>query len=159
MSETTASATKSGDVLQLSTFYLGNSLCGMDIRIVQEINKLTEFTWVPQAPDYVRGVLNLRGRIVTVVDMAAKIGMEQTQITPETRNVIVVSKGEYIGLLVDSIGDVVRTEGARLDPPPANIGGIQGKYFEGVLKLDTGLVGVLGVDRILSEDGEREKQA
>lgn len=141
------------NVVELSTFYVGDALCGMDILRVQEINKLLDMTKVPQAPEYVKGILNLRGQIVTVIDLGRKLGLSLTHRSADTRNIIVSSKNEYIGLLVDKIGDVVRTEWDTVEPPPANIGGVQGKYFEGVFKLESSLIGILNVEAVLKEEG------
>lgn len=138
--------------VELATFYVGDSLCGMDILKVQEINKLLEMTEVPLAPDYVRGILNLRGQIVTVIDLGSKLSLSDTETTGDTRNIIVNSNGEYIGLLVDRIGDVERTEEDKIESPPANIGKIQGRYFEGVFKKENSLIGILNVEEILKDD-------
>lgn len=140
--------------IEMATFYVGDSLCGMDILKVQEINKLLDMTEVPMAPDYVKGILNLRGQIVTVIDLGKKLGLSDNIMGPDTRNVIVNSKNEYIGLLVDKIGDVERTDEAGIEPPPANIGGIQGKYFEGVFKKENSLIGMLNVEEVLREEGQ-----
>ena len=138
--------------IEMATFYIGDALCGMDILRVQEINKLLEMTKVPQAPDYVRGILNLRGQIVTVIDLGKKLGLSMTDMGTHTRNIIVNSNNEYIGLLVDQIGDVERTDRDKIEPPPANIGGLQGKYFEGVFKKDKSLIGILNVEEVLKEE-------
>ena len=138
--------------IEMATFYLGDALCGMDILKVQEINKLLEMTKVPQAPDYVKGILNLRGQIVTVIDLGKKLGLSMTDMGTHTRNIIVNSNNEYIGLLVDRIGDVERTDRDKIEPPPANIGGLQGKYFEGVFKKDKSLIGILNVEEVLKEE-------
>jgi len=138
--------------VELATFYVGESLCGMDILKVQEINKLMEMTEVPLAPDYVKGILNLRGQIVTVIDLGSKLELADTDTGGDTRNIIVNSNGEYIGLLVHKIGDVERTEEENIEPPPANIGGIQGRYFEGVFKKEDSLIGILNVEEILKDD-------
>ncbi len=138
--------------IEMATFYLGDALCGMDILKVQEINKLLEMTKVPQAPDYVKGILNLRGQIVTVIDLGKKLGLSMTDMGTHTRNIIVNSNNEYIGLLVDQIGDVERTDRDKIEPPPANIGGLQGKYFEGVFKKDKSLIGILNVEEVLKEE-------
>lgn len=139
--------------VELATFYVGDSLCGMDILKVQEINKLLDMTEVPLAPDYVKGILNLRGQIVTVIDLGSKLNLADTETSSETRNIIVNSNGEYIGLLVRKIGDVERTEEENIEPPPANIGGIQGRYFEGVYKKEKSLIGIVNVEEILKDDG------
>ena len=138
--------------VELATFYVGGSLCGMDILKVQEINKLLEMTVVPLAPDYVKGILNLRGQIVTVIDLGNKLKFSDTETNGESRNIIVNSDGEYIGLIVDKIGDVERTDEDNIEPPPANIGGIQGRYFEGVFKKENSLIGILNVEEILKDD-------
>lgn len=135
--------------LELATFYIGDALCGMDILKVQDINKLSEMTNVPQAPDYVKGILNLRGQIVTILDLGKKLGLSETRKGGENRNIIVNSEDEYIGLLVDRISDVVRADVDAIEPPPANIGELQGKFFEGVLKGDNGLIGILKTEEIL----------
>jgi len=135
--------------VELSTFYVGDALCGMDILKIQEINKLMERTEVPQAPSYVVGILNLRGQIVTVVDLGKKIGLAATDISDKSRNIIVNSKGEYIGLLVKQISDVIPADLDKVEPPPANIGGLQGRFFSGVFKTENKLVGILNVDEVL----------
>lgn len=148
----------SGDkILQISTFYVGDVLYGIDINRVQEINKLSDITAVPLAPAFVRGVVNLRGRIVTIIDLGYKIAKKRTGDTSDTKNIIVESKGEYIGLMVDRIWDVVQADADSLSPPPANIGGVQGKLFKGVIQRDRELVGILDIERILTDEtSERE---
>jgi len=141
--------------IKMATFYVGEALCGMDILKIQEINKMLEMTKVPQAPDYVKGILNLRGQIVTVIDLGKKLGLSVTNLSNDTRNIIVNSKNEYIGLLVDSIGDVERTDRDKVEPPPANIGGVQGKYFEGVFKTKDSLIGILDVEEVLKKEARK----
>ena len=138
--------------LELATFYVGDALCGMNILKIQEINKLMEMTTVPQAPDYVMGILNLRGQIVTVVDLAKKLGLSTTELTDKSRNIIVNSKGEHIGLMASRISDVVQAEADKIEAPPANLGGVQGRYFKGVYKTDNSLVGILDVEEVLMDD-------
>lgn len=144
-------------MLQISTFYVGEVLYGIDINKVQEINKLTDITTVPLAPAFVRGVVNLRGRIVTIIDLGYKLTRKRTVDTSDTKNIIVESKGEYLGLMVDRIWDVVQTDTEAISAPPANIGGVQGKLFRGVIQRDRELVGILDIERILAEEAlERE---
>lgn len=141
----------SNNKIEIATFYVGEALCGIDILNIQEINKQTEVTQVPQSPDYVKGVLNLRGRIVTVIDLGEKIGLSAISMSKENRNVIVDSHDEHIGLLVDQISDVMTADSATIEPPPANIGGIQGKYFSGVFKTEKSLVGILDIETALED--------
>jgi purine-binding chemotaxis protein CheW len=143
---------KQNSTVDLATFYVGEALCGMDILKVQEINKLMEMTFVPQAPEYVMGILNLRGQIVTIVDLAKKLRLSSTKLNDMSRNIIVNSKGEYIGLLVSRISDVVAADWEKVEPPPANIGGVQGKYFKGIFKTETKLIGILDVEKVLIDE-------
>lgn len=138
--------------VELATFYVGDALCGMDILKVQEINKLMEMTKVPQAPEYVTGILNLRGQIITVIDLGKKLGLGGIGFNEKTRNIIVNSNSEYIGLLVSHISDVVEAEWDKVEKPPANIGGVQGVFFKGVFKTKDRLIGILDVERVLVED-------
>lgn len=148
----TANAHNEFGSVDLATFYVGEALCGMDILKVQEINKLMSMTKVPQAPDYVTGILNLRGQIVTVIDLGKKLGLTAIKLNDATRNIIVNAGSEHIGLLVSSISDVVAAEWEKVEKPPANIGGVQGAFFKGVFKTKDRLIGVLDVDRVLTEE-------
>ena len=145
-----------GNTAEITTFYAGEALCGMDILKVQEINKHMEMTIVPQAPEYVRGILNLRGQIVTVIDLGKKLGLSSTEIADESRNIIVNSEEEYIGLLVDRISDVVTLDWDKVEPTPANIGGIQGIFFKGVFKTKDRLIGILDVEEVLKTDNKEQ---
>ena len=143
--------------LELATFYVGDALYGMDILRVQEINRLMDFTMVPQSPEYVMGIMNLRGQIVTVIDLSKKLGLPETELKDESRNIIVNNQGEYIGLLVDKISDVVRTDTDKVEPPPSNMGGVQGSFLKGVFKMDNNLIGILNVEELLKTADEINK--
>jgi len=140
------------NTVELASFYVGEALCGMDILKVQEINKLIEMTRVPQAPEYVLGILNLRGEIITIVDLGKKLGLKSTEMSHKTRNIIVNSNGEHIGLMVEQISDVIQAEWEKVEAPPANIGGVQGRYFIGVFKTEDRLIGILDVEKVLEEE-------
>lgn len=140
------------NTVELATFFVGDALCGMDILKVQEINKLIEMTRVPKAPEYVLGILNLRGEIVTIIDLGKKLALKSTDLNDKTRNVIVNSNEEHIGLMVEQIGDVVQAEWGKIEKPPANIGGVQGRFFTGVYKTEDRLIGILDVDKVLEDD-------
>ena len=146
--------TKNKDHIELATFYVGNALCGMNIINVQEINKLMELTKVPQAPAYVTGILNLRGQIVTIVNLGKKLGLGKTHIGDDPRNIIVHTPGEYIGLLIREISDVVVANPDKIEPAPANMSGIQGSFFTGVYKTEKKLIGILNIDEVLKIENE-----
>lgn len=136
-------------VIELATFYVGHALCGMDILKIQEINKLMEMTKVPQAPEYMIGILNLRGQIVTIIDLGQKLGLGNIEITNESRNIIINAPGEHVGLLVSKISDVVMADPDRIEPAPANMSGVQGAFFTGVYKTENKLIGILDIKEVL----------
>ena len=148
---TTHSHAKS-DELEIASFYLGETLMGVPIEFVEEINHHLDLTPVPHVPACVRGVMNLRGGVVTVIDLAAVLGLDPTVITRQTCNVVVRSAGEQVGILVDRVGDVIRTARNRIDPPPANVAGAEGRFFRGVCKLADSLLLILDTDQILDEE-------
>ena len=139
----------SDNLVELSTFLVGDALCGMDILKIQEINKLIDMTGVPQAPSYVLGILNLRCQIITSIDLSQKLGLGVTDLSLDPRNIIVNSNGEHIGLLVKRISDVVQANTDKFEPPPSNMGGIQGEFFTGVYKTEDNLIGILDVEKVL----------
>jgi len=138
--------------VEFATFYVGDALCGIDILQIQEINKLNLVTKVPQAPEYVQGILNLRGQIVTIIDLGKKLGLGETDTSLDPRNVIVNSAGNYVGLMVKKIGDVVEADMSKKELIPANMQGIQGEFFSGVYKMDDVLIGILDINKVLDTD-------
>jgi purine-binding chemotaxis protein CheW len=143
--------TRSGSI-QLSTFYLGDAQFGIDTLRVQEIIKVNQITTVYHAPDYALGVVNLRGRIVTIIDLGTKIGLAPSRCDETSRIVIVDSGAEYIGLLVDRIGDVIMAEWSEVAEPPSNVKGVQGRFMRGIYKKDHLLVAILDADQVLVEE-------
>ena len=134
------------------SFYVGNILLGIEITQVDEINRHLEITAVPHAPEIVDGVLNLRGEVVTVVDLRMVLGLPPLEINRATRIVVVRSKGEQIGLRVDRVADVVQIPADMLDPVPPNLDSMDGRLFEGVYRLETELLIILNVDAALAVD-------
>ncbi len=149
---TEATATVVAGEVEFVTFFAGDLLIGVDILQAEEINRHIDVTPVPGAVECVRGVINLRGEVVTVVDLRTILGLPPTEITKRTRTVVVSSDGEQIGLLVDRIADVVRTRPDDIDPPPANAGGVDGRFFKGVLKLADELLVILDVTAAMTSD-------
>lgn len=137
------------DYMSLVTFQVGEIFCGIDIRHVQEINRLFEITFVPKAPEYVRGVLNLRGQIVTIIDLAEKLGVDSFKESRTNRNIIVKSENEHIGLFVERVGDILQGKPDDMEPPPANAGNGLGRFFKGVLKRDDQLIGILNIEEVM----------
>lgn len=151
MVETTGARSENKTV-ELATFYVGGALCGIGIISIQEINKHMEMTKVPQAPEYVMGILNLRGQIVTIIDLGKKLGLSSTKPDNKNRNIIINFNDEHVGLLVEQISDVVQADWDKVEPSPANIGGVQGEFFKGVFKTENSLIGILDVEEVLKEE-------
>lgn len=150
--ETKATRYDKDEVLQFSSFYLDDTLCGINIDQVQEINENLQITRVPTAPKFVTGIMNLRGQIVTIINLSLKIGLSATEITSKSRVIITNSKGEFIGLLVDKVGEVINTSERKIAKPPANIKGAQGKFFKGILHTDNNeLMALLNIDSVLDD--------
>jgi len=141
---------------QFATFYVGNILLGVDIRQVQEINRQLSVTEVPHAPDYVRGVINLRGEVTTVVDLRTILSLPREDVGRESRNLIVNSQGESIGLLVDRISDILTLRSDQISPPPSNVDGVQGRFLSGVHTLDTEILVILNIEEVLGERTREE---
>ena len=139
---------------ELIIFQVGDILCGAEILQVQEINKHLDITPVHHAPPYVRGVLNLRGQIITIVDLREKFGFPARAFDEDMRIVIVRFNGENIGLLVDGIQDVLRAAVSDIEPSPANVSGVSGAFFSGVYKMSRGLVALVNLDEILAFQAE-----
>ncbi|MCP3924137.1 MAG: chemotaxis protein CheW [Desulfobacterales bacterium] len=137
--------------VELSTFYIGDTICGIDILNIQEINKHLEFTSVPHSSDDIKGILNLRGKIVTIFDLGKRLGLNTARIGKNSKNIIVNSGDEHIGFLIDEICDVVKANRNDIEPAPSNMGGVKGKFFKGVLKTEEQLVGILDIDVVLEE--------
>jgi purine-binding chemotaxis protein CheW len=142
--------------LDLATFYVGGLLLGIDIRLVREINRQTEFTPVPHAPPEVQGVINLRGEVVTVMDLRTILGLGTTDLSKHARNVIVHSGTEQIGLLVDQVADTVCVPPHAIEPVPANVHGVDASLFQGVYRLESELVVILNVETALAHGTPRQ---
>jgi len=131
---------------------VGNIRCGIPITRIQEINKQLDMTPVHHAPAYVRGVINLRGQIVTVVDLRAKFDLPPLDLDEERCIVVVRWSGESIGLLADRIQDIVVADAADILDPPANIRGVTGAFFSGIYPMEQGLVAFLRLPELLKYD-------
>lgn len=158
------------DTLSLITFRVDGQLFGLDILYVREINKHLDLCPVPHANGHIRGLVNLRGQIFTVMDLKNRLGLGSTQITADSHNIIIKShaKGlslanhkdndtdedsdflsENVSFLVDDIGDVVNIDPHDVDPPPAKTGGINSRFLSGVVKLDNELLINLNLQTVL----------
>ena len=152
---------------QFATFHLGDGLFGIDVPLVDEINRRLDMIPVAGAPDFVRGLLNLRGQIVTVVDLGAKFGLGVQEFTAESRCVVLRTSRmlsrfredglldddtgpDMIGLLVTGVEDMVSIDESRIDPAPGIFSDEAGRYVSGVVQMGTGLLNILRVREIVA---------
>ncbi len=134
----------------LLTFQSGDARYGLEAVRVQEVILVGAITPVHHAPEYVRGIINLRGKIVTVVDVGIKLMDQETALGDDSRILITDWKDEFVGLLVDRIGDVLTLERDQIEPQPANVGEDQSHFFQGVYRNSEQVVAVLDLEALLS---------
>ena len=141
---------QSGQPALLATFFVRDALCGLNASSVQEVIRLSAITEAPHAPPYVAGIINLRGRIVTVVDAGMKLGYGRTTPGPSTRVFIVEDHDEFLGLLVDRVGEVLEVESGAEEPMPANLRPAQARYFKGVNRAGGRVIALLDSGEMLA---------
>lgn len=134
-------------ITQLCTFWVDGLLFGVDVGQVQELLRFQQTTVVPRAPRAVRGLINLRGQIVTTVDLRSRLALPAQEGAERPMNVVVRSRGEVVSLLVDDIGDVVDPGSVVLEPAPANLPAMLRGVLLGVLSLPDSILLVLDPDR------------
>ncbi|NJD52104.1 MAG: chemotaxis protein CheW [Candidatus Methanoperedens sp.] len=141
---------KSGDELQLVVFNIGTEEFGVEIMNVQEIIRMTNITKIPQASGYVKGIINLRGRIIVVINLNVILGVESKEHNENTR-IIVADIGETVmGFVVDAVSEVIRLPESSVEPAPAVIANKIGtEYVRGVGKMKDRLLILLDLDKIL----------
>jgi purine-binding chemotaxis protein CheW len=136
-------------IVELAIFHVGEITCALKSIEVQEIIKHQEITVVHHAPDYVRGVINLRGQIVTIISMRKKFCLDSSDQLDKMQIVVVKMGEESVGLLVDSVDDILMAHTDAIEQPPSNLKGIKGSFFTGIYKKDDALVAILNRDEIL----------
>jgi purine-binding chemotaxis protein CheW len=136
----------------LATFVLDREEYGVDVRQVQEIRRVGEITAVPRAPEFVRGVINLRGRILPVLDLKRKLGLGEVAIERAARIVVVRMQDRLLGLLVDGASQVLKVPISRIEPPPDEVVERGGDYIRGVAKLEDRLIILIDLGRALAHE-------
>jgi purine-binding chemotaxis protein CheW len=142
----------SSDDQQFLTFNLAEEYYGVDILKVQEIKGYTNVTKIPNTPDYLKGVLNLRGTIVPIVDLRMKFGMGVTEPTSFTVVVVVNVRNRVMGFLVDAVSDVLDLNAKNIQPPPDMGTTVDISFVAGIGNANDRLVTLLDIDRVLTED-------
>jgi purine-binding chemotaxis protein CheW len=143
-----------GDYRQYATFYVDGLFFAVDVLKVQEVLRGQEMTGIPLAPKEVRGLINLRGQIVTAIDMRCRLGLKPRTDGGNSMNIVVRFGDEAISLLVDEIGDVVEPDAAKLEVRPDNINPEIRDLIHGVYKLDRQLLLILDIGKTISSIGD-----
>jgi len=134
----------------LATFFLAGEEYGVEVRQVQEIRRVTEITSVPRAPEFIRGVINLRGRILPVLDLRRRLALGEVAMDRVARIVVVRIKERLLGLLVDGASQVLKVKVSQIEPPPEEVLQQGGDYIRGVAKLDDRLIILVDLERLLA---------
>jgi len=138
----------------LVTFFLSDEEYGVDVRLVQEIIRVTEITQVPRAPDFIKGVINLRGRIIPVIDLKRKLGLGEVGLERQTRVVVIRLRERLVGLLVDGASQVLKVPVSTIEAAPEEVVEIDANYIRGVAKLEKRLIILVDLPKILGLDRE-----
>jgi purine-binding chemotaxis protein CheW len=146
--------------IQLVVFTLMNgsnhSEYGVPITQVQEIIRFTQPTKLPKSPSFMEGVINLRGKVISVIDLKKRFDMEVEDYTDNTRIIVIDINGHTLGIIVDEVNEVLRLSLSDIEPPPTIIGGITAEYLRGVGKLGDRLLVILDLQKILTEQETRQ---
>ncbi len=139
------------DERQLVIFDLAAESYGVDINAVQGIIRMQTITRVPRTPEFVEGVINLRGEVIPVVDLRKRFGLTATEETKDSRIVVVYIGGQQVGMIVDAVTEVLRIQADSIEPPSSVITSADSAYLMGIAKLEDRLITLLDLEQALSE--------
>ncbi len=157
--EAAAKQSVSDELLQLVSFNIGEEEFGVDILKVQEINRMVDVTRVPNTPEYVDGVINLRGKVIPIIDLRRRFGMARKEKDKNTRIIVVELSGKVLGFVVDAVSEVLRIKKSLSEPPPPIIAGIDADYITAIAKLENRLLILLDLERVLTTEEHAEMEA
>ncbi|THB65580.1 MAG: chemotaxis protein CheW [Desulfovibrio sp.] len=138
------------ELMQLVTFSIDDEEFGVDILKVQEIIRTMEITKVPRAPEFVEGVINLRGKVIPIIDLRKRFGLVSRDHDKHTRIIVIEINAMIVGFVVDSVSEVLRIPASTVEPPPPVVAGLESEYISGVGKLEDRLLILLDLDSLLS---------
>ena len=142
----------SEEVFQWVTFKLENEVYGVNVMQVQEVLRYTEIAPVPGAPDYVLGIINLRGNVVTVIDTRLKFGLMPAEVTDSSRIIIIEAEKQVVGILVDSVAEVVYFKASEIDPAPSVGTEESARFIQGVSNRKEDLLILVDLNKLLSDN-------
>jgi len=138
--------------LQLVIFQLGREEFAVDVSQVREIIRMQDITRMPKAPSFVEGIINLRGQIIAVIDLAQRLSLESAERDSETRIIVVEAGDAKVGMIVDSVSEVMRISEEEVEPSPALAADVEAVYIKGVVKRDNRLIILLDLARVLGAE-------
>jgi purine-binding chemotaxis protein CheW len=141
---------------QLVIFELGAENFGIEIALVEGINKMLEITRIPKSPEYLLGIINLRGSVLPVIDLQKRFGMTETKETNETRIMVANMDGVKIGMVVSAVSEVLTIDDSVIEPPPPMVSNVNSEFIIGVAKIDKGLVILLDLSKVLTIDEKKQ---
>jgi purine-binding chemotaxis protein CheW len=136
---------------QFISFAIGDEQYGVDIMAVREIKGWSQITHLPRQPDYMRGVLNLRGVMVPIIDLRCRFGQGMTEATPLHVVIVVQIGSRHIGMLADRVLDIVATNAAQIQPVPRVDANGRADFLSGLVTIETGMIALIDLSRLLSE--------
>ena len=148
------SSTVGEEILQFVAFTLNNENYAVDILNVQEINRITEITKVPNSEEFVEGVVNLRGKVIPIINLRSKFGFEEKPKDDSSRIIIMEINDITNGLIVDSVSEVLRIPSSIIEPTPPMSSGESSQFIRGIAKLDNRLIILLDIDKLLGDKVE-----
>lgn len=140
------------DKIQLVSFIIGVEEFGIDILNVQEIIKLIHITRVPNAPDYVAGVINLRGKVIPVIDMRKRMEMEAKEFDADMRIIVIEVNKTVVGFIVDSVNEVIRINKSTLEETPKSYNSKVFEFVNNIAKLDDRLIIIIDLEKLISDN-------
>jgi len=141
-----------GEELKVIVFGLLNEEYGIEVDKVRTIERMSPITRVPKIPAFIKGVINLRGIVVPVIDLRGRFNLAETEATEHTRIIVVAVNEMEVGFIVDSANDVIDIDTDTIDTPPEIVGGIQAKYLDGIAKIgDDRLLIMLNLSEVLNK--------
>jgi purine-binding chemotaxis protein CheW len=145
--------------LQLVSFQLDKEVYGIEITKVREIILITEITRIPQTPHYVKGLINLRSTVIPVIDLRSFFGLQEGEMTDESRIMVLQACGKTIGIVVDAVSEVLRIKRDQIAPPPPTVAGVGREFLTGLVRLEKQLLILLDIDKILGKNGDEVMDA
>ena len=141
-----------GELRQFISFSVGEEEYGLELLRVKEVIRVRQITRLPKAPSFVKGIINLRGDVIPIIDLRDKFGLEAKEATATTRVIVVEVEAKLMGMVVDSASQVVRISADQIDPPPPVLGGFSQEFITGVGKIDDRLIVLLNCDAVLTAE-------